>query len=101
MKTIEIKGKRVPIPWLYSKTHSSMGQGTIVSASDDEFFGNRFSGGHIVCCSIPPAYQPLIVASPQLFIALKNLVDDVSNRRIIFGSLEVAAELIEELKATP
>lgn len=98
MKTIEIKGKRVPVPWLYSKTHSSLNQGTIVSASDDEFWDNRFSGGHIICSSIPPAYQPLILAAPELFTRLKNLVADVSSGSLDSESLQVAADLIEELE---
>ena len=98
MQTITIKGKRVPVPWLYSQTHSSCDHGTIVTASDGEFWANRFYGGHIICSGINPAYMPLILAVPRLFVGLKDLAANVGRGDLDSESLHDGLTLIGELE---
>lgn len=100
METITIKGKRIPVPWLYCETRTLVGESTIVSASREEFLDSSYYGGHIICSGVEPAYKPLIIAAPDLFTRLKNLVADVSSGSLDSDSLQEAAALIEELEAT-
>ena len=96
METIEIKGKKVPAEWFDPETY-----GAIVSKSGDGFVDDDGYGGHVICESAQHRYKPLIAASPQLFVSLKNLVADVSSGSLDSESLQVAAELIAGLEKTP
>ncbi len=93
MKTIIIKGMEVPAEWRGGETYTA-----VVSVSDDEFKSDAVCGGHFICDSVPFEYRPLIIKSPQLFSALKDLVFDVSSGALDSASLRMAAELIEELE---
>lgn len=93
MKTIEIKGKRVPVPWRHART-----MGAIVAEQNIEFKTDVRYGGHFICESVCKSYRPLIAKAPELFVALKNLVGDVSSGNLDAASLDAAAELIAELE---
>lgn len=96
MKTIEIKGKRVPVPWRACDAH-----GAIVSDSGQEFRDTSFIGGHVICVGVNHAYMPLILAAPQLFVALKDFLADIKSGNLDPESMTIAAELIDELEAPP
>ena len=97
MKTITIKGKRVPAPW--REAYSDWGK--IISDSDGQFEYKTGLGGHLICVDVHSAYQPLIIAAPDLFTRLKNLVSDVSSGSLDSESLHEAATLIFDLEKTP
>ena len=93
MPIIEIKGKNVPSPW-----RDGLRLGLVLSDASDDFMCHCYSGGHPICKSVPAEYRPLVIAAPELFVALKNLVADISSGNLDTASLGIAADLIEELE---
>ena len=85
METILIKGKEVPASW---------------QISSDAIVPTHYCL-HIICNSVHVGYRPLLVAAPQLFIALKDFYADVACGNLDSESMRVAGELIKELEATP
>ena len=93
MQTIEIKGKRVPVPWRDANT-----MGAVVAEPSNEFLNEVHYGGHVICESVDEKYRPLIIGAPKLFAALKNLVADVSSGSLDSESLRLGLTLIQELE---
>ena len=103
METIKIKGEAVSFPWRRSMEvpNHVMAPGEAIQGldSDGEVIGEGYGRG--VCLIFDPIFSPLILAAPQLFIALKTLAEDYSRGYLDADSFYDAMDLIEELEANP